>query len=45
MKKKKVAPPEQPDHRIWFMGFPDWRALVLTGLVLWASYDMGTLPW
>ncbi len=42
MKKKA---PEQPDHRIWFCGFPDLKTLVVTGLILWASYDMGTLPW
>ena len=42
MKKKA---PEQPDHNIWFMGFPDFKTLVLTGLILWASYDMGKLPW
>jgi hypothetical protein len=42
MKKKA---PEQPDHRLWLFGFPDLKTLVLTGFILWASYDMGTLPW
>jgi hypothetical protein len=43
MKKKA---PEQPAglNRIWFMGFPDVKTLVLTGLILWAAYDMGMLP-
>jgi hypothetical protein len=44
MKKKA---PEQPEdlNRLWFMRFPDLKTLVVTGLILWASYDMGTLPW
>ena len=39
--------PEQPDdlNRIWHFGFPDLKTLVVTGLLVWASYDMGTLPW
>ncbi len=43
MKNCKKKAPEQPDNS-WFMGFPDLKTLVLTGLILWASYDMGMLP-
>lgn len=39
--------PEHPDdlNRTLLFGFPDLKTLVVTGLILWASYDMGTLPW
>ena len=33
--------PEQPadQSRTWFMGFPDWATLVMTLLIMYATYN------
>ena len=38
---KKKPPAEQPPdaNKIWFMGFPTWESVVVTLLVMYATYN------